>query len=126
MVNLTPAAVQDAKGAEAIIKTIGQRWPWLKRLFADGAYHRGKPMSEAAFRDFLIEIARKLAGQQGFRVPPRRWLAARSCGSMTRWRRLVRDYEERVMYPRPDPCQHGRLAAAPHQPPMTILIRDLS
>src|SRR3954449_6136688 len=41
MVNLTPADVQDAEGAEAIIKAIHQRWPWLKHLFADGAYNRG-------------------------------------------------------------------------------------
>ena len=41
MVNLTPADVQDAEGAEAIIKAIRQRWPWLKHLFADGAYDRG-------------------------------------------------------------------------------------
>src|SRR3954463_2933457 len=30
MVNLVPANVQDAKGAEAIIKAIRRRWPWLK------------------------------------------------------------------------------------------------
>jgi putative transposase len=95
MVNLTPADVQDAEGAEAIIKAIRRRWPWLKHLFADGAYDRGKLMSAAAYRDFVIEIVRKLAGQQGFHVLPRRWVVERSFGWMTRWRRLVRDYEER-------------------------------
>jgi hypothetical protein len=38
MVNLTTAEVQDAAGAEQIITAIRQRWPWLKHLFADGAY----------------------------------------------------------------------------------------
>ena len=94
-VKLTPADVQDAEGAEAIIKAIRQHWPWLKHLFADGAYDRGKLMSEATYRDFVIEIVRKLAGQQGFRVLPRRWVVERSFGWMIRWRRLVRDYEER-------------------------------
>ena len=42
MVNLPPADVQDAAGAEQIIKAIRKRWPWLKHLFADGAYERGK------------------------------------------------------------------------------------
>src|SRR4051812_35336648 len=46
-------------------------------------------------RDFVIEIVRKLAGQQGFHVLPRRWVVERSFGWMMRWRRLVRDYEER-------------------------------
>jgi putative transposase len=37
MVNLAPADVQDAAGAERIIAAIRKRWPWLKHLFADGA-----------------------------------------------------------------------------------------
>jgi hypothetical protein len=32
-----------------------QRWPWLKHLSAGGAYD-----------DFVIEVVRKLADQQGF------------------------------------------------------------
>ena len=80
---------------EAIIKAIRRRWPWLKHLFADGVYDRRKLMSAAAYRDFVIEIVRKLAGQKGFHVLPRRWVVERSFGWMMRWRRLVRDYEER-------------------------------
>ena len=95
MVNLTPADVQDAAGAERIVAAVRKRWPWLKHLFADGAYDRGKLMSAAAYRDFTIEVVRKLAGQQGFRVLPRRWVVERTFGWMTRWRRLVRDYERR-------------------------------
>ncbi len=66
MVNLTTADVQVAAGAEAIITAIRKRWPWLKHLFADGAYDRGKLMSKAAYRDFVIEIVRKLSDQKGF------------------------------------------------------------
>ena len=95
MVNLTPADVQDAEGAEAIITAIRKRWPWLKHLLADGAYDRGRLMSQAAYRDFVIEIVRKLDNQQGFQVLPRRWVVERSFGWMIRWRRLVCDYEER-------------------------------
>jgi transposase len=40
MVNLTAADVQDASGAEQIVKTVRKRWPWLKHLFADGALDR--------------------------------------------------------------------------------------
>lgn len=95
LVNLTPADVQDAAGADQIIKAVRQRWPWLKHLFADGAYDRGTLMSQAAYRDFVIEVVRKLENQQGFQVLPRRWVVERSFAWMMRWRRLVRDYEQR-------------------------------
>lgn len=95
MVNLTPANVQDAAGAEQIIMAIGRRWPWLKHLFADGAYDRGKLMSKAAYREFVLEVVRQLAGQQGFQPFPRRWIVERTFGWMMRWRRLVRDHEQR-------------------------------
>lgn len=95
MVGLTPADVQDAQGAEAILKAVRQRWPWLKHLFADGAYDRGKLMSAAAYRDFVVEVVRKIVGQQGFVPLPRRWVVERTFGWMMLWRRLVRDYEHR-------------------------------
>ena len=72
------------------------RWPWLKHLFADGAYDRSRLTSKAAYRDFVLEIVRKLAGQRGFRVLPWRWVIERSFGWMMRWRRLARAYEERL------------------------------
>jgi putative transposase len=93
MVNLTMADVQDAAGAEAIVKAIRRRWPWLRHLFADGAYDRGRLMSAAAYRDFTVEVVRKLAGQQGFVPLPRRWVVERTFGWMMLWRRLVRDHE---------------------------------
>jgi transposase len=33
---------------------------------------------------------------KGFEVLPRRWVVERTFGWMTRWRRLVRDYEARI------------------------------
>ena len=39
---------------------------------------------------------RKLPDQKGFQVLPRRWVVERSFGWMTRWRRLVRNYEKRL------------------------------
>lgn len=96
MVNLTAADVQDAAGAELILVAVRKRWPWLKHLFADGAYDRGKLASLAAYRDFTIEVVRKLDGQQGFRVLPRRWVVERTFAWLMRWRRLVRDYEVRL------------------------------
>ena len=96
MINLTTADISDAAGAQMILDAIRKRWPWLKHLFADGAYDRGQLMDKAAFLDFVIEIVRKMEDQQGFEVLPRRWVVERTFGWMMRWRRLVRDYEQRI------------------------------
>ncbi|MGE3743994.1 MAG: IS5 family transposase [Geminicoccaceae bacterium] len=96
MVNLTSADVADSTGAQAILAAIRKRWPWLKHLFADGAYDRGKLMSKAAFLDFVLEIVRRSDQEPGFKLLPRRWVVERTFGWMVRWRRLVRDYEARL------------------------------
>src|SRR6266705_3366200 len=90
MVNVTTADISDSAGAQMILDAIRQRWPWLKHFFADGAYDRGQLMDKAAFLGFVIEVVRRLAGQ------PRRWVVERTLGWMIRWRRLVRDYEQRI------------------------------
>jgi putative transposase len=95
MVNLTSADMQDAAGAEAIVKAMRQRWPWLKHLFADGAYHRGRLVSAAAYRDFVVAVVRNLEGLRVSRLSARRQPADRTFGRIGRWRRLVRDYERR-------------------------------
>jgi transposase len=96
MVNLTTADISDSAGAQMILDAIRQRWPWLKHFFADGAYERGQLMDKAAFLGFVIEVVRRLADQPGFTVLPRRWVVERTLGWMIRWRRLVRDYEQRI------------------------------
>ena len=51
---------------------------------------------KAAYLGFAVEIIRRSDDQKGFQVLPRRWVVERSFGWMTRWRRLVRDYEARI------------------------------
>src|SRR5208283_562238 len=96
MVNLTPADISDSAGAQMILDGVRKRWPWLKHLFADGAYDRTQLMDKAAFRDFTIQVVRRSDAAVGFEVIPRRWVVERTFAWMTRWRRLVRDYEERI------------------------------
>ena len=79
-----------------ILSAIRKRWPWIKHLFADSAYDRGKLMDKAAYLDFVVEVVRRIAAEPGFKVLPRRWVVERTFGWMTRWRRLVRDYEARL------------------------------
>lgn len=96
MVHVTPARISDSAGAQAILEAIRKRWPWVKHLFADGAYDRLKLMDKAAYLGFVLEIIRRSEQQVGFEVLPRRWVVERSFGWMIRWRRLVRDYERRI------------------------------
>src|ERR1700678_2347570 len=95
-VNLTTADISDSAGAHMILGAIRKRWPWVKHLFADGAYDRLNLMDKAAYLDFVIEIIRRSDDQKGFQVLPRRWVVERTFGWMMRWRRLVRDYERRI------------------------------
>ena len=95
MVNLTPADISDSAGAQMILDGVRKRWPWLKHLFADGAYDRAQLMDKAAFRDFTIQIIKRSDAAVGFEVIPRRWVSsARSPDDALA--RLVRDYEERI------------------------------
>ncbi len=96
MVNVTTADISDSAGAQAILDAVRKRWPWLKHLFADGAYDRTKLLDKAMFRDFVLEIVRRTDKDPDFKVSPRRWVVERTFGWMTRWRRLVRDYETRL------------------------------
>ena len=66
MVNLTTAGVSDSAGAQLILDGIRKRWPWLKHLFADGAYDRTQLIDKAAFPDFAIQIVRRSNKQCGF------------------------------------------------------------
>jgi len=94
MVNLTTADISDSAGAQVILDALRQRWPWVRHLFADSAYDRRQFMDKAAFLDFTVEIVRRT--DAGFKILPRRWVVERSFGWLTRYRRLVRDYEARI------------------------------
>ena len=105
--NAHTADISDSAGAQMILAAIRKRWPWLKHLFADGAYDRTQLMGRAAFLDFVIEIVRRIDDEPGFKVLPRRWVVERTFGWLVRWRRFVRDYERRLDVRGHDPRRHG-------------------
>ena len=96
MVNLTTADISDSAGAQAILDALRRRWPWIKHLFADGAYDRRQLLDKAAFLDFVVEVVRRTDAEPGFKLLPRRWVVERTFGWLTRFRRLVRDYDARL------------------------------
>lgn len=78
MVNLTTANISDSAGAQAVIDAPRKRWPWIKHLFADGAYDRRQMLDKAAFLDFIVETLRH--SDPGFTILPRRWVVERTFG----------------------------------------------
>lgn len=50
MVHLTSADISDSAGAQAILDAIHNRWPWVRHLFADGAYDRLKRARNGCLR----------------------------------------------------------------------------
>ena len=53
-------------------------------------------MNKEKFLDFIVEIVKRYPLQKGFAPLQKRWVVERTFGWMMRWRRLVRDYEERL------------------------------
>ena len=53
-------------------------------------------MNKEKFLDFIVEIVKRYHLQKGFAPLSNRWVVERTFGWMMRWRRLVRDYEERL------------------------------
>jgi len=95
-VNLTPVDVADSTGAQMVLDAIVKRWPWVKHLFGDAAYDRRTLLDKAAYLDFTVKVVRGLQDQGGFQVQPRRWVVKRTFAWLMRYRRLVRDYEQRL------------------------------
>jgi transposase len=96
MVNITPVDISDSAGAQAILAAIRKRWPFITHLLGDGAYDRARLLDKTAFLEFVVEIVRRIDAEPGFKVVRRRWVVERTFGWITRWRRLVRDYEARL------------------------------
>lgn len=96
MVNMTKADIADSTGAMKVLEAVRQRWPWMKHLFADSAYDRTMLMDKALMLDFVVEVVRKMQDQHQFMPLKKRWVVERSFGWMMNWRRLVRDYEQRI------------------------------
>jgi putative transposase len=114
-----PADIQDRDGAKETIKRLKDRFPRLRRVWADGGY-RGKLVDWVSrFRHFTLEIVERLTGAKGFAVLPHRWVVERTFGWFGRYRRLSKDYEfattssETMIYIAMTQLMLHRLAPAP-------------
>src|SRR4051794_10130859 len=93
-VTVHAADVQDADGVGDLLRRLKRLYPWLKAVFADGAYDRLAALLACFLLGLTLIIVRRLAGTEGFVLLPRHWVAERTLGWLGRWRRLARDYEE--------------------------------
>lgn len=97
---VSPANVQDRDGGSLLFAALGERFPLLGKLFADGAYQGPQFLQALAqLRSQLpIEIVTRGAYATGFTVLPKRWIVERMFAWLNRCRRLAKDFENRLRY----------------------------
>ncbi len=92
--HVTPANEQDRAQVGELAKKVqeatGDR---VQVMFADQGYTGEEAGSQTAEHGIRLEVVKRPEGVKGFILLPRRWVVERSFGWMTRFRRLVRDYE---------------------------------
>lgn len=89
------ASIQDRDGLKLLLARVRGRFPRLRLIWADAAYEAAVGWVKQ-FGGWVLELVRKVAGQQGFVVLPRRWVVERTFGWLVRCRRLARDYERQT------------------------------
>ena len=112
-VQVHPASVQDRDGAVPLLRASRNRFPFIRRAFADSAY-AGERVADAT--TIAVEIVRKPPDQVGFAVHPKRWVVERCFAWLGRNRRLAKDFEATI----------GSAVAFIYAASATLLVRRLA
>lgn len=95
-VEVHSAAIQDRDGAKLLFIRAAASFPAISLVWADGGYAGQLIAWLQRWCGWVLEIVKKLEGQIGFQVLPRRWVVERTFAWLGRSRRLSKDYEELV------------------------------
>ncbi len=91
---VTPANEQDRAQVGALAEQIQEvTGDSVEIAFVDQGYTGDQPAADAEANGIQLEVVKLPTAKHGFVLLPRRWVVERSFGWMTRFRRLVRDYE---------------------------------
>jgi putative transposase len=93
VLQIHPASVQDRDGAVPLLRASRRSFPFIELAFADTAYAAERVRRATRI---AIEIVRKIPGQVGFEVHPRRWVVERCFAWLGRNRRLAKDFEATI------------------------------
>ena len=87
------ADVQDRDGAKLVLAKLGDRFPRLWVVWADGGYAGALLVWALATLGLVIDVVKRPGTTKGFAVLPKRWIVERTFAWLGRSRRLSKDYE---------------------------------
>jgi putative transposase len=93
LVLVTRASLQDRDGGVELCDEVQQKYPSVKKIWADSSYRGELVEYVRQWCRFVIEIVKRPVEQRGFQVQPKRWIVERSLGWLNPFRRLSKDYE---------------------------------
>jgi putative transposase len=93
MVVVHAANIHDSLGARLLLERLFERVPTLQLIWADQAY--AGSLVEWVKNTFLCKLDVVYRRTKSFAVLPRRWVVERTFAWLSRYRRLVREYEKK-------------------------------
>ena len=94
---IQPASVQDRDGALTVLAEVRRLFPFIEKIFADGAYQGAATAAAvAALGAWEMEIVKRSDTAKGFDLLPKRWIVERTLGWIGRCRRLSKHFENRA------------------------------
>lgn len=92
--HVTPANAQDRAQVATLAAAVqAETGETVTLAYVDQGYTGDEAAQAAADHGITLEVVKLLEAKHGFVLLPRRWVVERSFAWMSRFRRLVRDYE---------------------------------